>query len=158
MKKITNPHEPIPTTEEHTRVPSAREKRLDESGREIVSPLPMEPPVGFKRQPSMVDIIREQIRSARFAEEAAREGMESFEEADDFDIGDDYEPNSPWENDFDPPISELTKAGKAALKAREAAAPPPPKQTNNPPEAPSSAGGTPPPLTGGTTPPAQESQ
>lgn len=150
MKKITNPHEPIPTTEEHTRVPSAREKRLDESGREIVSPLPMEPPVGFKRQPTMVDIIREQIRSARFAEEAAREGMESFEEADDFDIGDDYEPNSPWENDFDPPISELTKAGQAALKAREAAknapAPSAPQQESRPaqPAAPAPTAPTPP--------------
>jgi len=139
MKKITNPHEPIPTTEEHDRLPSAREKRLDEKGREIVSPLPMEPPVGFRKQPSMVDIIREQIRSARFAEEAAREGMESFEEADDFEVGDDYEPHSPWENDFDPPISELTKAGQAEVKRRQTEKPTPapsaPPQESGPPQA-----------------------
>lgn len=126
MKKITNPHEPIPSTEEHDRLPSAREKRLDEKGREIVSPLPMEPPVGYRKQPSMVEIIREQIRSAQLAQWAEQQGYETFEEADDFEIGDDFEPHSPWENDFDPPISELTKAGQAAIKAREAASPPPP--------------------------------
>jgi len=124
-KKITNPHEPIPTTESHDRVPSAREKRLDEKGREIVSPLPMEPPLGYKRQPTMVEIIRQQIQAEHLARDLAKAGVETFEEADDFEVGDDYEPHSPWENEFDPPISELTKAGQAEL-AKKAAPPPPP--------------------------------
>jgi len=87
-KKITNPHEPIPTTELHERVPSAREKRLDEKGREIVSPLPMEPPLGYKRQPTMVEIIRQQIQSEHLARDLAAQGVETFEEADDFEVGD----------------------------------------------------------------------
>jgi len=145
-KKITNPHEPIPTTELHERVPSAREKRLDEKGREIVSPLPMEPPLGYKRQPTMVEIIRQQIQSEHLARDLAAQGVETFEEADDFEVGDDYEPSSPWENEFDPPISELTKAGQEELKKREAAPPPiPPKQESDPaqPVAPAPTGPSP---------------
>jgi len=157
-KKTPNPHEPIPTTEAHARDFSERYRRLDENGREIVSPLPLEPPLGYKKQPSMAEHIRELIRSERLKQEAEAQGMETFEEADDFDVGDDYEPHSPWENDFDPPISELTKAGREIQKSREAPpAPPSPSKETHPPEAPSSAGGTSPPLTGGlTTPPAPQ--
>lgn len=121
-KKLQNPHEPIPTTEKHGREHSPRERRLDEQGREIVSPLPMEPPVGYQKRESMAEMVRRMVTSEhlRLAAEAA--GAETFEESEDFDIGDDYEPHSPWENEFDPPISELTKAGREILAAREAEA------------------------------------
>lgn len=75
---------------------------LDEFGREIPDPTPMAPPVGYSRAPTMVEIIRQQIQGERLKAEAAAMGKESWEEADDFDVGDDYDPSSPWEEQFDP--------------------------------------------------------
>ena len=78
---------------------------LDENGHEVMDPTPMEPPVGYVQTPSMVDIIREQIRNSLvLAGEDAE--METFEEADDFDVGDDYDPTSPYEEQFEPPASQ----------------------------------------------------
>lgn len=77
---------------------------------EIVNPVPVAPPVGFRRQPSMVDIVRDMVRSERLRQEVQAAGMETFEEADDFDVGDDFDPSSPYEVDFDPvPASELRR-------------------------------------------------
>lgn len=61
---------------------------LDENGNYKVSPVPQEPPIGYKKQPSMIDIVHEAIRSDRLAREVEEAGFESFEEADDFDVGD----------------------------------------------------------------------
>lgn len=90
---------------------SARERFIDENGRELVDSTPMAPPVGYERRPSMVEIIRAQVRehASRYADD--RE-MDTFEEADDFDVGDDYDPASPWEEQFDPAGFE-PGAGKA---------------------------------------------
>lgn len=79
-----------------------RPTRLTDSGREIPDPVPLAPPVGYRPQPSMVDIIRQQIRSAQLAQEAEAAGLETFEEADDFDVDDDFDPSSPYEEIFDP--------------------------------------------------------
>lgn len=60
------------------------------------------------------------VRSERLAAEAAAAGYESFEEADDFEVGDDFDPSSPYETDFDPtPVAELRR------RQQEAEAPPP---------------------------------
>lgn len=99
-------------------------KQIGKDGREYGSDVPMDPPLGYKRQPTMVEHIRAMVRNERLAQELAAQGMETFEEADDFDVGDDYDPRSPWENDFDPPIAELVAAGQAELD-RKAAAPAP---------------------------------
>lgn len=85
----------------------------DERGREIPDPTPIAPPVGYRKQPS----LHEQVREALLAEKlrmAYEEGkMETFEEADDFDVGDDFDPTSPYEADFDP----MSAADKAALSS-----------------------------------------
>lgn len=85
---------------------------LDQEGREILDTTPIAPPVGFMEQPSMFDIVREMVRSERFKAQMEAEGLETFEEADDFDVDDDFDPSTPYENDFDPGVSELYKAGK----------------------------------------------
>jgi len=72
-------------------------------GREVVSAVPMAPPIGWKKQPSMIEHIKALVRSERLAQEAAAAGFETPEEADDFDVGDDYDPTSPYEHNFDPP-------------------------------------------------------
>lgn len=112
---------------------------LDEFGRERPDPTPMAPPVGYKRQPTMAEIIRQQIQSQRLADEARAMGKETWEEADDFDIGDDYDPTSPWEEQFDPVgyAPGALQRHEAAFQAAQAAraAPPQPEAPQGRPEA-----------------------
>lgn len=84
---------------------------LDTNGAEKLDSTPMQPPIGYNPQPSMFDVMREQI--ARYHRELAAADLETPEEADDFDVDDDYDPTSPYEHDFDPPatpevVSEAT--------------------------------------------------
>lgn len=118
-------------------------KGLHQDGTPVLDPTPLAPPIGYKKQPSMVELVRDMVRSNALSEAAIRSGLESFEEAEDFDIGDDLElMRSPWENEFDPPLSEVLAAGKAEIEknlkearkaARERDNPPVPK--NSPKEA-----------------------
>lgn len=105
---------------------------LDENGHEVLDGTPMSPPVGYIKQPSLAEQIRQGVRDYRLMQQlAADEDVESFEEADDFDVGDDVEVNSPWEEQFDPegrssftPLSEVTRQEAAAnekIKAKKAA-------------------------------------
>lgn len=90
---------------------------LDATGAEVLDPTPMEPPLGYNAQPTLADQIRMAVLSEKLAEEMRTQGMETFEEADDFDVGDDYDISSPWENDFDPPFAEIAaEVGRLAEK------------------------------------------
>jgi len=80
-----------------------RGRYLDDRRREIPDPKPLAPPLGYKREPSLAERIREMVRGERLAAEARASGKETFEEADDFAIDDEFDPNSPYEEDFDPP-------------------------------------------------------
>lgn len=109
--------------------PATGELLLDSQGREIPDPTPMAPPVGYKKQESLFDIVREQIRQQLriAAEEAA---VETEEDADDFDIGDDYDPEAPTEYDFDhigdpPPPAPQSPASAGDGSAAGAEAEPP---------------------------------
>lgn len=75
-----------------------------EDGSEAPDPMPMEPPLGFVRQPTMVEHIRNMVRSEHLRLAAVKEGAETFEEADDFDVADELEPASAYEFDeaFEP--------------------------------------------------------
>lgn len=122
---LKDPHAPIMSTEDHQRDLSARKARIDDDGKEIVSPLPMEPPVGYVKRDTMTERLHAMIRDYHFQRELAEKGVETFEEADDFDVGDDYEPHSPWENDFDPSIRDMVSAGKQILAEKNKPAPQP---------------------------------
>lgn len=112
--------------DEQKKFPSAPQRRYhDALGREIPDPMPMAPPVGYKKPPSMVELVRDMVRSERLRQEAEAAEQETFEESEDFDIGDDYDPHSPWENDFDPPLSELRHEVEAELIRRKAQEGPP---------------------------------
>lgn len=105
---------------------------LDERGREVNDGRPMAPPVGYKRTPSLAEQIREMVRSERIAAELEAQGVETFAEADDFNVGDDIDPRSPYEEYFEPtPLEELIARERAE---REAQAPPqsPPKAVSDP--------------------------
>lgn len=81
-----------------------RNKRLDAEGREIGDPVPMAPPVGYTPELSMIEIVRQQIRGEHLRLAALNSEMETFEEADDFEVseGDEIDIISPWEEQFDP--------------------------------------------------------
>lgn len=103
-------------------------------------PTPMAVPAGFKRPLTLAEQVRRLVRSERFQQEMERQGFETFEEADDFDIEDDpVDPSTPFEPFFDPALGrEVTphdllrnpepyrretekrvEAAKAAKKAKE---------------------------------------
>lgn len=91
-------------------------KPLTPGGAEILDPTPMAPPVGWFKQPSMFDHIRAMIRQAQLDQE-----VESFEDADDFDVGDDYDPTSPWEQEHDGlSVRELRERRLADEEAQKA--------------------------------------
>lgn len=105
---------------------------LDAHGREIPDPTPMAPPVGYNRQPSLSEQIRAMVRSERLAQEVAAAGYETFEEADDFDVGDDFEPSSPYEGNFDP----IPAADRDILMGRSPPPESPPASLTEPPAPP----------------------
>lgn len=78
-----------------------RDLLLDEDGRFKPDPIPMAPPVGYMKQESMAEIVRRMVRSEHLRLAADAAGLESFDEAEDFDVGDD-DPSSPYEEQFDP--------------------------------------------------------
>jgi len=112
-------------------------RRLTPDGRrENLDPTPVAPPVGYKAAPSLSDQIREMVRSERLALEAAQGGFETFEEADDFEVGDDYDPSTPYEETFDPQgrssftpldiVALQEEAANAEAKAKAASSTPQP--------------------------------
>lgn len=107
---------------------------LDPLGREKPSPVPMAPPIGYVKQPSLTERIRTMV-ATELSRRAAEDGHETFEEADDFDVGDDYEPDSPYEEVFDPPAGagppEAAQPPQAA-SATPPATPPAENQTPAP--------------------------
>lgn len=107
---------PAPSSDYSKFDPETGEQTHDERGSEIPDPNPMQPPVGYNPQPSLAQQIRQMIISDRLAREAAEAGMETFEEADDFEVGDDFEEerHSPYEGNFDP----MTPHERAALSSQ----------------------------------------
>lgn len=122
----------------------ARQRGLDANGHFIPDSTPLAPPIGYKRSPTIAENIRAMIKSERLKQEVEAAGAETFEEAEDFDIEDDpVDPHTPYDNQFDPPLSELVSEGNHELAAKQAANPPtdgpkapepPPPSSKAPPE------------------------
>lgn len=62
-------------------------KHHNERGAEILDTTPLEIPLGWSRPPTMEEMVR-RIVSGHLQMEEDLKGHESFEEADDFDVGD----------------------------------------------------------------------
>lgn len=125
-----------------------QEKGLNQDGSPVLDPTPIAPPIGYKKTPSMVEIVRDMVRGERLRQEALAAGHETFEDSEDFDVGDDPELlRSPYENDFDPPLNEILSAGQAELKRKQAL-----QDAGVPASKVGGAGGTPP-AAGGEKPP-----
>lgn len=76
---------------------------------EVLSDEPVAIPLRFSRQSGFNEVVRQMIRSEQFARDMEKNGVETFEEADDFDVGDDVDPNSPYEEVFDPVENDLRR-------------------------------------------------
>jgi len=118
------PFDPLPGLEQPaTFEQSVQSQYLDEHGREKPNPLPLAPPVGYVKRKTIAETIREAIAQASF--EAAQRGAETEAEANDFEVGEDMDPYSPWENDFEiDPALEAMLALQSAPPAPKAPAPP----------------------------------
>lgn len=100
-----------------------RKVKLNEIGSEILDSTPMEPPLGFKREESMFDVMRKMIADRE--REIREAGYETPEEADDFDVDDDFDPTSPYEHNFDPPADPEKLPSEVPPGASRKAAEPP---------------------------------
>lgn len=86
---------------------------------------PVEMPIGFNRPPTLQEQIRRLIRT-EMSMQAASQGQESWEEADDFNVGDDYDPTSPYELNFDhdaniDSLKAIIRENKKRLKEMQSA-------------------------------------
>ena len=105
MTMKVKPKEPRVSGNETTtpeRVVKKAHLKYDEQGRELMDPTPIAPPIGYKKSPSITETIRNMIRSEHLRREAESQGYESFEEADDFEMAEDPDPKSPYEEQFEP--------------------------------------------------------
>ncbi|AZL82947.1 hypothetical protein [Apis mellifera associated microvirus 40] len=90
--------------------------RFDEHGRELPDDTPIAKPVRFNRPGSTLDEIRRNLDMAnRLAQE---QGLETFDEADDFQIGDDFEENHPWAEQIDNMNREFEEIRNKVREAR----------------------------------------
>lgn len=93
------------------------------SGKETISDVPKAAPLKMRRPANHWDDIRALIRQ-EMSEAASNQGMESFEDADDFDVGDDFDPTSPYELNFDPDFTDQSNVMKEEVPDGE-------QQSNN---------------------------
>jgi len=147
LKNIHRRGNPAPAEELEM---SRQDHFLTDAGYEIPDPVPVAPPVGYKKQPSMVENIRNMVRSELLMQEAAAAGYESFEESENFGPEDDDDtalPVTAYEAVFDPPPAAPPSDGPPAT-------PPAPSSDGSPQGGPAAPSGAAP---GGSTPAAPAS-
>lgn len=74
---------------------------FDEDGREVLDVSQVAVPLRFKAQENISQQVARLVET-HLSVMAADQGYETFEDADDFDVGDDYDPQSPYELDEEP--------------------------------------------------------
>lgn len=81
--------------------------RQDGLGHEIPDPRPMQVPAGMKRPETLQEQVARLVRGA-ISREAEEAGFETFDESEDFDVDDEFDPRTPFETVFDPVLGEVT--------------------------------------------------
>ena len=92
-------------------------------GTETLNPVPIEWDTGLKRPEPLNDLIQRLVRT-ELSRQATEEGYESFEDADDFEVGDDYEDDhietnytlmeddyQQWQGETQPQAADLQSSG-----------------------------------------------
>lgn len=91
---------------------------IGRDGLEYPDPVPMAPPVGYDAPPDLVTMIRTMIKGEQIRQRADEAGMETFEEADDFEIYDDPDdPLTDYEKIFEPPAGPPAEASPSPSAA-----------------------------------------
>lgn len=100
----------------------------NEFGQEMPDPVPMAVPVGYNQSPTLADMIKRMVRNQLLAQAANAEDIDTFEEAEDFEIEDDpLDPHTPYEAVFDPPLKvPQTEPNAVASGGGSQTAPPAP--------------------------------
>lgn len=78
-----------------------RKGTLNQAGEEVLDPRPVAIPAGFKRPETLQEQVARLVRTS-VSEWANRQGMETFEESEDFEVDDEFDPQSRFETFFDP--------------------------------------------------------
>lgn len=93
--------------------------KFDDKGREIPNQTPVSVPLGWQRPLSIQELIKRHIRE-EMSRQAADDGQETFEEADDFEVDEDPDPLSKYELP-DAPVEYLNgeKDADASFDKRE---------------------------------------
>jgi len=68
----------------------------DHRGREIVNPLCLAPPVGYRAEPTVMEMIERQL-AFRLAQLSGEDEVDTLEEADDFEMDEEWDPTSLYE-------------------------------------------------------------
>lgn len=91
---------------------------LNEKGHEVLDATPVARPVGWSRPESLQEQIRRFVRN-ELSQHAAAQGHETWEEAEDFEVGDDYDPRSPYELDDDQEAAPLPTPDRPGRPGRD---------------------------------------
>lgn len=73
--------------------------RYNEKGEELPDPTPVRVTPKVRITPNKLAEFQAMLRTASYL--ARNEGYETLEESEDFDVGDDFDPGTPWELQFD---------------------------------------------------------
>lgn len=123
-----------------------KRKPLTKLGQEVPDPTPIEPPLGYVKQPSISDQIRQMVRSEQLRQEARNAGFETLEEADDFDVDDEFhDPTTPYEEHFFPQEEPPAPTPSPYVTTNTGPTPPPvasPGAAPQPPQAPPAPSGS----------------
>lgn len=122
--------------------PTVRERGLlDSRGREVPDPVPVAPPLGYRREPSLAERIRSMVQHELWMQGNAT--AETFEEANDFEDDEFGNAESPYEFDEDAELEqrlaiEAQKKAAATPQGQKAASGgvPPAKEPQEAPEPP----------------------
>ena len=89
-------------------------------GAVLCDPTPIAIPTKFKRTESLDEKIARMVRSEDFRNALKARDIESFEEADDFDVDDDtFDPTTPYEHDHDNHIISAMDRGVVQRPSEE---------------------------------------
>jgi len=70
--------------------------KWNDKGEQIPDDTPVEIPVGFQKPEDLQDMIRRLVRNEAFAR--TQQGVETFQEAEDFDVGDEPDLTTPYQH------------------------------------------------------------
>lgn len=93
-------------------------RRLNESGAEVPDPEPVGLPLGYKHPPTLEDRIKAMIQ-VTLSRQAAEAGAETFEEANDFDVGEEDNDPLTGKQFLDPEVTVNDPNVQAAFEAEE---------------------------------------